>query len=72
MKEFDPPLVAISQEEYQQLITCKSIAEDLWRMYGAYSFPKEMREPSPMISKGTYHDSIYYRLTKLMDFDDSE
>ena len=74
MKQFDPHLVTITQEEYLQLKVCEAIADELWMIYGPYDFPKELREPNnyTQISERGYKVSIRQRLEKLMDFDDSE
>jgi len=70
MKEFDTPMICITQEEYEQLKECR-IAQELWQIYGPYNFSKELeqaRNPLP----GQYPHSIYSRLVRLNSFDDSE
>tara|TARA_B100001109_G_scaffold111638_1_gene91058 strand:+ start:267 stop:482 length:216 start_codon:yes stop_codon:yes gene_type:complete len=71
MKEFDPPQVCISQEEYDQLQECKRVAESLWRIYGPYNFPKELQERTSEYPN-KYPRSVRGRLELLMEFDDSE
>ena len=71
MKEFDPPQVCISQEEYDQLQECKRVAESLWRIYGPYGFPKELQE-RVVEFPDKYPQSVRGRLERLMEFDDSE
>lgn len=74
MKEFDPHLVTISQEEFEQLKTCRDIVHELWMVYGPYGFPKELREPNDYtrVAERGYHVSIRQRIERLMNFDDSE
>lgn len=71
MKTFDPPRVCISQEEYDQLLQCRIVAEQVWRIYGPYAFPKEL-QVNHIEYPETYPRSVRSRLERLMDFDDSE
>ena len=79
MKEFDKPLVTITQEHYDQLQECKAIIECLWMQFGPHEWPEAFRLP-----KGkTFHEfsehsnefkfyQIRSRFDRLFDYDDSE
>ena len=79
MKEFDEPMVTVSQEHFDQLQECRSIVEDLWRQFGPYKWPEAFRLPrgktfADLDPHG--HEFRFYqirsRLGRLMEFDDSE
>jgi hypothetical protein len=83
MKDFDKPLVTISQEDYDQLQECKALINMLWRRFCLLGngWPKEFRLPRGKSFRdflGPEHseDFQFYRFTQrvdvLMDFDDSE
>ena len=79
MKEFDKPLVTISQEEYDQLQECKSIIKCLWKQFGPHSWPDRFRMPKGKTFVNldpNGHDFEFYQLRsrfdRLMDYDDSE
>ena len=81
MREFDKPMVTISQEHFDQLQECKALIELLWRRFGPYDWPEEFRLPkgmtwSDLAKKGETIEGSFYRFTHrmdvLMDFDDSE
>jgi hypothetical protein len=60
MKEFDAPLVTITNEEYEQLVECRKILDELWMEHSPHSRQWNI----PML--------IRHRLDRLFDFDDSE
>ncbi|MGD9728629.1 MAG: hypothetical protein AB7L09_01405 [Nitrospira sp.] len=79
MKEFDKPLVTISQDEYEQLQECKNLIRTLWMRFGAHRWPKEFYPPKGLswadIAKNPEEFDFYrwtHRIDVLMNYDDSE
>jgi hypothetical protein len=77
MKEFDKPMVTISQEHYEQLQECKAIVNSLWMQFGPYSWPEAFRLPKgkTFADLDSYEFEFYQlrsRVEKLLGFDDSE
>jgi len=79
MKKFDPPMVCISPEEYEQLQECKALINTLWMRFGPYEWSKEFRLPKgktfrdfPLHSTEFKFYQIRSRIDRLMDYDDSE
>ena len=77
MREFDKPMVTISQEHFDQLQECKALIKILWQRFGPYDWPKKFRlPPGKLVSDLTQDDLKFHQFTHrmdvLMDFDDSE
>lgn len=78
MKNFDQPLVTISQEEYDQLQECKSLIRLLWNRFCLFgSWPKAFRVPQGKSFRDfpEHSDEFqFYRFTHRVDnlFDDGE
>lgn len=79
MKEFDPPMVTITQEEHEQLLKCKGIVESLWRKLGPYNWPEVFQLPKGKTWRDILQDveeTAFYKIRTdielLMGFDDSE
>jgi hypothetical protein len=79
MKEFEPPMVCISPEEYKQLQECKRLINLLWMQFGPHQWPAEFRMPRGKTFLDFHeesHEFKFYqfrsRMDRLMDYDDSE
>lgn len=80
MKNFDAPLVTITQEEYDQLQQCKALIELLWAKFGPYDWPEAFRLPKgksfrdllPEDSTDFQFYQFRSHVNRLMEFDDSE
>ena len=80
MKEFDKPMVTITQEHFEQLQECKALVNMLWLQFGPYQFPAEFRLPkgktfrdlSEHSDEFKFYATFRSRLDRLMEFDDSE
>ena len=81
MKEFDKPMVTISQEHFEQLQECKAIVECLWMQFGPHSWPDRFRLPKGKtfadldLAQGSHEFEFYQlrpRFDRLFDYDDSE
>jgi hypothetical protein len=80
MKEFDKPMVTVSQEHYDQLQECKALINMLWMQFGPYQWPAEFRLPKGKTFRDFHEQSYEFkfysgfrsRVERLMEFDDSE
>ena len=80
MKEFDEPMVTVSQEHFDQLQECKALIDMLWMHFGPYNWPQEFRLPrgktfrdlSEHSAEFKFYSSFKTRVDRLMEFDDSE
>jgi hypothetical protein len=81
MKEFDKPMVTISQEHFEQLQECKALINTLWMRFGPYEWPKEFRLPKGKTFRDLlpaesddfqFYSGFTSRVEYLMKFDDSE
>ena len=78
MKEFDKPMVTITQEHFEQLQECKTLINMLWTQFGPYQWPQEFRLPKGKTFRDLPADDFQFysgftsRMDRLMEFDDSE